>query len=238
MPSVHKSLGARLETARTDTRGFTLIELTIAMALFSLFTLVVFNTLTGYMQIQNQTIQRFYSTSQAQVILDSFLRNVRTAPASVLGEGTSLIYATNSDIVFNANITVAGSSSPTPVVINAFTGPSVQGSGTYGFTERYCSNYVAATATCVTGWVGLLSGDFLTNPNIFTYFLPPSSPTGSVTTSTLSLAPLPIQLANGAQLSASQLASVAIVGITVTSATQAGLPGSTLAGQATLGGLS
>lgn len=192
-------------TTRQSEEGFTLIELSIAMAIFSVLALLIMYTLNGFVQIQDQTLSRFYSTSQAQNIIDRLARDLRTAvtPPGVTGVTTPFVSISPSSVTFYANL---GGASPTE--LKAYLSPDIQGSSNCPceFHEDVFQN---------GAWVSRIDGSFVASSQpvasttVFTYFSPPTSTVATPTQ--ISVPSTGITDSSGSQT----LSQVALVGINV-----------------------
>lgn len=169
--------------------GFTLIELTIALAIFSVLALLIMYTLTGFMSIQDSTLNRFYATSQAQNIIDQFARDLRTAvtPPNVSGITSPFVSVTPTSITFYADL---GGSSPTE--IHAYIAATNAGATNCpcDFHEDTYTN--GAWQTRIDGTY-VASSSSISTTTVFTYYSAPtaqaSSPTPITIASTGATAP-------------------------------------------------
>lgn len=72
---------ARLEAARKDERGYTLIELIVSMGIFSVFIVMFLSAVTGLMREATETQVRSESTSGALIVFQEMDRQIRYADA-------------------------------------------------------------------------------------------------------------------------------------------------------------
>lgn len=176
----------KLRRLVSDDSGMTLIELLIAMMLFSVLGYTVFIVMDTFQTTQATTLGRFSGTSSAATILDRLTRHLRAAitPAGAtspfIASPSPATSPSASDVWFYANL---GGSTPTE--IHAYVTTS---SGTCPCTLHEdqiittSSGVVNGTTTTTTTVVSSIDGTGLTSQNIFTYY---GAPTYNSTTSTL-----------------------------------------------------
>ncbi len=168
--------------------GFTLIELTLAIALFGVLSALVFKILTTFIDVSASTESRYANTATAQDLIDVIARQVRLATYSPT-DGPAFIAASPSSITFYVNT-------------NNPQGPAQE---TISVATGQCPCAVTETITQPQGQpTKETTGAAVSNPNLFEFF---SQPSGTDLT--------PEQITIGSSgASASQLADIAVIGIT------------------------
>ncbi len=149
-------------TVRQDS-GFTLLELTIAMGIFSMLAMLIMYTLNGFVTLQNQTLNRFYATSSAQNIIDQLSKDIRTAvtPTGIAGQTTPFVSASPTSLTFYANL---GGVSPTE--IHAYASP-IPGNTTCP-CQFHEDVYQGGT------WIPRVDGGYVVGLAVFSYFGAPT----------------------------------------------------------------
>jgi len=169
--------------------GFTLIELSLAIALFGILSALVFKILTTFVNVSASTISRYSNTATAQDLVDVISRQIRLATTSPT-QGPAFIAASPSSITFYSN---QGGTAPATETISVAPGQ--------------CPCTVTQTIT-IPGGQPVISrtGAAVSTPNLFEFY---AAPNGT------ELTPEPISIgASGA--SSAQLAEISVVGITAT----------------------
>ncbi len=188
-----RSVDTRI-TIRED-RGFTLLELTIAMAIFSVLSMLIMYTLNGFVTLQNQTLNRFYATSSAQNIIDQLSKDIRTAvtPSGISGQITPFVSASPTSLTFYANL---GGSAPTE--IHAYASPIP---GNVGCPCQFHEDVYQGGS-----WVPRIDGGYVVGLNVFSYF---SAPTPSQPQPTL------LSISSLGTTSQTTLSQIAEIGLNV-----------------------
>ncbi|MGC8466351.1 MAG: PulJ/GspJ family protein [Acidimicrobiales bacterium] len=184
----------------SPSEGFTIIELAIALAIFSVLAMLIMVTLNGFVQVQDQTLNRFYATSQAQNIIDRLGRDLRTAvtPTNVSGVTTPFVQVSPTEITFYANL---GGAAPTE--LRAYITATTPGSPDCpcDFHEDEFSG---------GSWQTRIDGSYVTSQNpiatttVFTFFAPPTS---------TNLSPAQISISQSGTSDQSVLNQIGLIGI-------------------------
>lgn len=153
----------RTRRSQAGSDGFTLLELSIAMGIFSILAMLIMYTLNGFVTLQNQTLNRFYATSSAQNIIDQLSKDIRTAitPTGIAGQSTPFVSASPTSLTFYANL---GGTSPTE--IHAYATP-LPGSSSCPcqFHEDVYQN---------GAWTPRVDGGYVVGLDVFSYFTAPT----------------------------------------------------------------
>jgi prepilin-type N-terminal cleavage/methylation domain-containing protein len=189
-----------IATPPESSDGFTLLELSIAMAIFSVLAMLIMYTLNGFIQVQDQTLNRFYATSQAQNIIDRLGRDLRTAvtPTDVSGVTTPFVQASPTEITFYANL-----GGTTPTELRAYIAPTTAGSPS-------CPCDFHEDEFLGGAWQTRIDGSYVTSQSpiasttVFTFFAPPNS---------ANLSPVQISISQSGTEDQSILNQIGLVGI-------------------------
>lgn len=106
---------SRMRYTDEDERGFSLIEMLIAMFVFSLFCTMVLTIYTSLVGQENGVHNRFLNTSEGQLTMDRMTEQLRSAVYCVCGSTTQspIASADGNDITFYAAL--GGTNGPTKI---------------------------------------------------------------------------------------------------------------------------
>lgn len=191
----------RFLLTRREERGYTLVEMMIAMALLSLVTAAAFGVVNVMSNQAMTTTDRFTAEGEGQTIADRITKDLRTAvaPTTLTAAFAS---ANSNDLVFYASLSdLSNPLNPGPIKLHAYVS-LVGGTGVYAFHEDAtppdAGSYPNYTYT--TSPINRIDGKYLdTSQPIFTYY---------TATDPVNAIPVPITTLTG-------LRSIDSVGITL-----------------------
>lgn len=137
-----------------DDRGASLIELMVSLLLLGIVLAIAVGTLTQLLRANQNANQRLQDTSDAQVVMDSITRLIRTATPS-MAPAAPIQYAGPNELTFYAT-TSAYTATSGPILIDlTLSGttltetqwPAVPGSGGVGWTFAATPSHVQTLAT-------------------------------------------------------------------------------------------
>jgi len=93
----------RLRSRRADERGFSTVELAVAVGLLSLVLAVIYGALISATRAVEGADQRLTNLGEARLVMDTASKDIRTA-TKLTASGSAFVTAANNEIVFYGNL--------------------------------------------------------------------------------------------------------------------------------------